>query len=119
MQLMHLSLVQGSPTGQAASPAAPVCRRKLFWRAYLDWLSTATADETEQFELVMSAHAHHVRPLMDAITDALRTLETALRLPLTLLAELHSSGWRPVIAPSTTPSTTPSAAPRDGWPVVA
>ena len=116
MQLVHLSLVQGSSTVPVVCPALPVDRRKVFWRAYLTWLSTATADETEQFELVMSQHAHHVRPLMDAITDALRKRETALRLPLALLAELHSSGWRPITAPATAPSTAHSAAAGSGWP---
>lgn len=91
-------------------PAPPVAaatlpdRRKVFWRAYLNWLATATPTETEQFEGALRAHAHHVRPLMNAVSDALRTRENALRLPPTLLACLAASGWRPVVA-----------TPRDGW----
>lgn len=81
-------------------------RRKVFWRAYLDWLSTATLADTEQFERVLCEHAHHVRPLMDAVGDALRTRESALRLPHALLATLFASGWRPV---------TTTATPRGGW----
>ena len=139
MQSNHLSLVPASLVavnahrGQAASALVQVAtdRRKLFWRAYLTWLATATGEEVDQFERVMAEHAHHVRPLMDAVTEAMRLRETALRLPLTLLAELHYSGWRsvslpaalpassPASSPASAPGTHPSSAPREGWSVVA
>jgi hypothetical protein len=92
------------PPAPVLAAATPPDRRKVFWRAYLDWLATATSAETEQFERVLCGHAHHVRPLMDAVSDALRTRENALRLPHTLLACLAASGWRPIVA-----------TPRDGW----
>jgi len=111
MQPTHLSLVPSIDRPAPVLVQVATDPRKLFWRAYLTWLATATDEETEQFEQVMSEHAHHVRPLMDAITDALRLRATALRLPPTLLAELRCSGWRPAAAPP--------LAHREGWPVVA
>lgn len=120
MHTNHLSLVPSvAPKDEHAPPLVQITtdRRKLFWRAFLTWQATATAEELEQFERVMAEHAHHVRPLMDAITEAMRLRETALRLPLTLLAELHSSGWRPVFAMA--PVAFPTNAPREGWHIVA
>lgn len=124
MQTKHLRLVPISARraqhAQAKQALVQVTtdRRKLFWRAYLSWLATATNEEIEQLALVLAEHAHHVRTLMDAVTDALRFRETALRLPPSLLAELHSSGWRPV---TTSSGSAPVATPHEheGWPVVA
>lgn len=85
----HLSLVASTSVPATSSD------RKRFWRAYIDWLAAATDDETEQMERVLSEHAHHVRPLIDAVTDALAHRESAMRLPATLLATLVSHGWKP------------------------
>lgn len=82
-----------SPVAAATQPD----RRKVFWHAYLDWLATATEAETDQLELALLGHAHHVRPLMDVVNDAFRTRERALELPHTLLVCLYASGWRPLV----------------------
>jgi len=123
MQSKHLSLVQAAQVTQsqlssASSPALvqiSTDRRKLFWRAYLTWQATASADEMEQLELILAEHAQQVRPLMDALSDALsetqRLRETTPQPPPTLLAELQACGWRP--APGH------SRAPHNGWPAVA
>ncbi len=123
MQSKRLSLVQAAQVTQsqltsATSPALvqiSTDRRKLFWRAYLTWQATATADEMEQLELILAEHAQQVRPLMDALSDALsvasRLRETSLQLPSTLLAELLACGWKP--APGR------SRAPHKSWPAVA
>lgn len=49
-------------------PLLPRDSRKLLWRLYLNWLAAATMDETEQLERVLARHAHHVRPLVDAVS---------------------------------------------------
>lgn len=90
----HLSLAHATPV---SSQVAHVTThdRKVFWRAFLDWLATATADETEQLEHVLAPHAHHVRPLIDAVSDALNDIDSANRLPPTLLASLATANWKP------------------------
>lgn len=95
--LPHLSLAHGAiPVPPVASAAHVTTHdRKVFWRAFLDWLATATAEETEQLEQVLAAHAHHVRPLIDAVSDALHDADSARRLPPTLLAELLAARWQP------------------------
>ena len=106
----QLRLILGAePTTNAAflKVAEP---RRVFWRAYLDWLATASLDEAEQFERVLCEHAHHVRPLMDAVSDALRTRESAMRLPHSLLVTLFASDWRPSAPPASS-----AAVPRNGW----
>lgn len=108
MKPHHLSLVAASivPTVAIAAlqvpPAAvlkPSSDRKVFWKAYLDWLSTASDDEAEQLDRVLAQHAHHVRPLVVAISDAIHDPATASHLPGSLLAELYAAGWQPL--PST------------------
>ena len=69
--------------------------RKVFWKAYLDWLSTAPDDEAEQLEWVLAQHAHHVRPLMAAVSDAIHDPATSAYLPGSLLANLYAAGWQP------------------------
>lgn len=88
----RLSLV--APASAVHLPA-PSSDRKRFWRAFVDWLAVATDEENEQVELVLAEHAHHVRPLVDAVSDALRHPESATRLPATLLATLVAHGWKP------------------------
>jgi hypothetical protein len=90
MHQTHLTLVPAS-----SSPAAPTHPRKLFWHAFLDWLAVATPDEQQQLETVLSRHAHDVRPLIDAVSDAIHDQVDALQLPHTLLAHLLASGWKP------------------------
>jgi hypothetical protein len=52
---------------------------------------------------VLSEHAHHVRPLVDAMSDAIAATDAARRLPHTLLATLVGSGWTPRTTSRTTP----------------
>ena len=89
----HLSLV--TPTPAVNIPAPVSSDRKRFWRAFVEWLASSTDDETEQMERVLAEHAHHVRPLVDAVTDALHHRDSAMRLPATLLATLVAHGWQP------------------------
>lgn len=89
----HLSLVKATPALNLPAPASS--DRKRFWRAFVEWLAVATTDESEQMERVLAEHAHHVRPLVDAVTDALHHRDSAMRLPATLLATLVAHGWQP------------------------
>jgi hypothetical protein len=65
--------------------------RKVFWRVYLAWLAQASLDELAQLEQALVPHAHDVRPLVSAVTDAL--LSDPGSLPTALLVRLASSGW--------------------------
>lgn len=65
--------------------------RKVFWRAYLAWLSKSSHEELVQFEQALAPHAHEVRPLVDAVRDALLTDPSSL--PAALLAQLQACGW--------------------------
>lgn len=67
--------------------------RKLFWKALVDWLATATDDETSQLERALAPHAHHVRPLQQALWDAVADPATASLIPRRLHAFLHAAGW--------------------------
>ena len=89
----HLGLVTSTPT--ADNLATVNSDPKRFRRAAVEWLASATDDETEQIERVLAEHAHHVRPLVDAVTDALQHRDSAMRLPATLLATLVAHGWQP------------------------
>jgi hypothetical protein len=91
--ISHLSLV--TPTPAVNIPAPVSSDRKRFWSAFLEWLASATDGETEQLERVLAEHVHHVRPLVDAVTDALHHRDSAMRLPATLLATLVAHGWQP------------------------
>jgi len=102
-----LSLVQVQPptdlalaTSQALATTTAAQQRKLFWSAFINWLVHATDEECEQLDRALSSHAHHVRPLIDAVTDAIHAhagsaRDAATALPPTLLAELFTAGWRP------------------------
>jgi hypothetical protein len=92
MQRTTLTLVHCGP-----GPTAPSDPGKLFWRVFLDWLAGASDDEAEQLERVLAGHAHHVRPLVDAVSDALRTPGDVLALPWSLLLDLALSGWQPEV----------------------
>lgn len=72
--------------------------RKLFWRLYLDWLATATMDETEQLERILARHAHHVRPLVDAVSDAMSSRADAACMPASLLQLLSANAWQPELS---------------------
>jgi len=100
-----------SPTAAALSEAGPPLHRRLFWRTYLAWLATCSDDEAERLQQALSEHAPHVRPLINALGDALRDPHTAVQLPASLLAQLTASGWMPGTA-ATTPGrkTVPLAA---------
>ena len=108
MDTSHLTLV--------ATPPLSVDSRKLFWRVYLDWLAAASFAETNELERVLTAHAHEVRPLVDAVSDAIGDAMTAASqaatatdlfsavdtpaattrsLPQSLLQALSSQGWMP------------------------
>ncbi len=102
-------LAPQSDTSQALHGAYN--HRKLFWSTFITWLATATDDESEQLERALAPHAHHVRPLADAVSDAIHDvarsskaptsrgqLDPATGLPPTLLAELFAAGWRPLPA---------------------
>lgn len=91
----HLSLAHAAIPVPNLVATVTTNDRKVFWHTFLDWLATATADETEQLEQVLAAHAHHVRPLIDAVSDALHDADSAKRLPPTLLAELVAANWQP------------------------
>lgn len=91
--IAHLSLAHSASALPNLVPTTT--DRKVFWRAFLDWLAHATAEETEQLEQVLAGHAHHVRPLIDAVSDALHDVDSANRLPPTLLAELVAAHWQP------------------------
>ncbi|CAD5366602.1 conserved hypothetical protein [Rubrivivax sp. A210] len=95
----HLTLVSNVT---AAIPGATGRKTacKVFWKVFLDWLAVATADETEQLERALAGQAHHVRPLVDAVSDALHDKASAQRLPFTLLASLVAADWRPAVAPA-------------------
>lgn len=110
-----LTLVPQSPNLAQASGASPApysacSHRKLFWSAFLTWLASATDDESEQLERALAPHAHHVRPLEAAVSDAVKDAVSRSKqrdatpaLPPTLLASLVAVGWRPLptdIAPS-------------------
>jgi hypothetical protein len=105
-------LAPQSSTSQALHGA--YSHRKLFWSAFITWLATATDEESEQLERALAPHAHHVRPLADAVSDAINDAarssktqrshgqhESATALPHTLLAELFAAGWRPLLATQT------------------
>jgi len=96
LKLVHSAAVSEAVT-QAVRP--PLTQRKLFWSAFLDWLATATDDESEQLERALAPHAHHVRPLVEAVSEALYESDAATRLPATLLAQFCAAGWRPQVAP--------------------
>lgn len=102
-------LAPPSDTSQALHGAYN--HRKLFWSIFITWLATATDDESEQLERALAPHAHHVRPLADAVSDAIHDVsrgskthtshgqrDSATALPPTLLAELFAAGWRPLPA---------------------
>lgn len=90
----HLSLVAAVPV--TSDPVVVSSDRKRFWRAFVEWIASATDDEAEQMDRVLAEHAHHVRPLVDAVSDALRHRDSAMRLPASLLATLVAHGWRPL-----------------------
>ena len=92
----HLGRVAAAPLTHA--PTLVSSDRKRFWRAFVEWLATATDDETEQMDRVLAEHAPHVRTLLDAVSDALRHRDSAMRLPTTLLATLVAHGWQPCSA---------------------
>ena len=82
------------------APLVPIrCHssRHLFWRLYLDWMATATDAETDALERALSPHAHHIRPLVDAIADALARPEPVV--PVSLIAALTRGGWQPSVSP--------------------
>ncbi len=93
LKLVHSAAVNDAVI-QAARP--PLTQRKLFWSSFLDWLATATDDESEQLERALAPHAHHVRPLVEAVSEALYESDAATRLPATLLAQFCAAGWRPM-----------------------
>jgi fatty-acid desaturase len=95
MKQTHLSLVP-TATDAAGTTTEPIPPRKPFWHAFLDWMAVATTQEQEQLEAVLALHSHEVRPLVDAMTDALAQEADAMRIPPTLLANLVASGWTPV-----------------------
>lgn len=80
-------------------PLVPVTEdmRKMFWRLYLDWLSMASTDEIIQLDQVLARHAHEVRPLIDAVSDAIHadTNAGADALPHGLVNLLRANGWKP------------------------
>lgn len=90
-----------SPTAAALNEAAPPPQRRLFWRTYLAWLATCSDDEAEQLQQALAEHAPHVRPLINALGDALRDPHAAVQLPASLLAQLTASGWMPGTAAAT------------------
>lgn len=101
----HLQLVVSSCPPVDTQPSAaltPTSDRRRFWQAFLEWLSTASAQETEQLERVLSQHAHHVRPLVDAVGDALLEPSDAALLPSALLATLSRHNWRPPLRAAVT-----------------
>lgn len=92
--------------------------RKLFWSTFITWLATATDDESEQLERALAPHAHYVRPLADAVSDAINDAarsaktrmghgqhESTIALPPTLLADLFAAGWRPLPVVHTGPES--------------
>ena len=104
MNTSHLTLV--------TTPPLSVDSRKLFWRVYLDWLGAATFAETNALERALTPHAHEVRPLVDAVSDAMNAaaqaatstdlfsaaataVATAHPLPQSLLQALSAQGWMP------------------------
>lgn len=93
----HLSRVAAAPLTRTPthSPTLVSSDRKRFWRAFVEWLATATDDETEQMDRVLAEHAPHMRTLIDAVSDALRRRDSAARLPTTLLATLVAHDWKP------------------------
>ena len=92
----HMSLVAAAPAANA--PALFCSDRKRFWHGFIEWLSFASDEETEMMERVLAEYAHHVRPLVDVVSDALRHRDSAIRLPTTLLATLVAHGWQPCSA---------------------
>ncbi len=80
-----------------AQPAPPAGDRRAFWRLFMNWLANADAAETEQLERVLTRHAHHVRPLIDAVSEALRDRLDAPRLPLSLIQQMQQARWSPAL----------------------
>lgn len=93
----HLCRAAAAPVTRAPTHAPTLVSsdRKRFWLAFVEWLATATDDETEQMDRVLADHAPHVRTLIDAVSDALRRRDSATRLPTTLLATLVAHDWKP------------------------
>lgn len=94
MNPSHLTLV-ASHGVRAPSPLI-LGDRRVFWRVFIDWLATASIDDTEALERVLERHAHHVRPLVDAVSDAMLDLADINRLPSSLLLALRAAQWAPV-----------------------
>lgn len=72
--------------------------RKIFWSVFTTWSSSAPDAEFEQLERVLIPHAHHVRPLPEALADAVAEQardSRAPRVPVGLLALLQTVKWPP------------------------
>ncbi len=88
------SLLVPSPTGQTAPTDLIQASRRVFWRTYQDWLSTAEDVEVEQLERALQPHAQHVRPVTLAISDAMRDPTACGQIPISLSAALVNAGWQ-------------------------
>lgn len=90
----HLRLVPATSNPTPLPPAKG--DRRVFWMVFVNWLANASADDTEQLERTLSRHAHHVRPLVDAVSDAMTLQPGTSGLPDTLLDALRNAHWEPL-----------------------
>ncbi|MFT3819842.1 MAG: hypothetical protein QM750_19890 [Rubrivivax sp.] len=89
----HLRLV----VNRTALPAStqPRSSRCQFWFIFLRWLSHATDEDGERLERVLAPNAHHVRPLVEAMSDAMLDERQRDRLPISLVDALCQGNWAP------------------------
>lgn len=84
------------PTTSNPTPLPPAKGdRRVFWMVFVNWLADASAEDTEQLERALSRHAHHVRPLVDAVSDAITLQHGTSGLPDSLLNALRAARWEP------------------------
>ena len=67
---------------------------RTFWRAYLAWLKTATADELAQLERALAnLQTVEVMPMVRAIRLVLRDEQATRALPASLVQRLEEVNW--------------------------
>lgn len=84
--------------------------RRLFWRAFRDWLAGAEIDELDALERTLDGFEHLVRPLIAAMDEALLHPEASAKLPQSLMQAFREAGYVPQPPPAQAEQAPPKVA---------
>ena len=88
------SLVSAATAATAPRGSGNDAPRRLFWRAFLDWLAGASTEELEQLDRALDAFApHDVRQVAECMSEAICNPRAVAALPEGLVQALELSGW--------------------------